>query len=114
MIHPLLIGLMIGIGDLRCGFGGGELKDRSSEFLEIGDFLCGVGGRGGQAGRETGSKLHQDLQATRAGPRNQAKMLKKWRGPMFGVRNQPIPLLALYLSTPFILLETSLQKCSPH
>ena len=51
MIHPLLIGLMIGIGDLRCGFGGGELKDRSSEFLEIGDFLCGVGGRGGQAGR---------------------------------------------------------------
>ena len=47
IIYPLLIGLMIGLTDLRPGFGGGEGNDRSSELLGTGDLFCGVGGGGG-------------------------------------------------------------------
>ena len=39
IMYPLLIGLMIGLTDLRPGFGGGEGNDRSSELLGTGDLL---------------------------------------------------------------------------
>ena len=35
---------MIGLTDLRPGFGGGEGNDKSSELLGTGDLFCGVGG----------------------------------------------------------------------
>ena len=55
---------MIGLTDLRPGFGGGEGNDRSSELLGTGDLFCGVGGGGGRGGggRVGGDGYHQKFQ----------------------------------------------------